>query len=79
MIEGIAGAYDLPILFIQPVTWKRFAKVPPGKENKDIARTRAIARWPRHAGRFAHKGDVDRAEASLIGECGLHREREIAA
>jgi crossover junction endodeoxyribonuclease RuvC len=74
VIEGIAGAYDLPIIFLTPPVWKRHAGVPPGKENKDVARTKAIARWPAHAGRFAHKTNIDRAEASLIGDCGLHRE-----
>ena len=38
-----------------------------GAENKDLARTRAIARWPAHADLFARKRDVDRAEACLIG------------
>jgi crossover junction endodeoxyribonuclease RuvC len=73
VIEGIAGAYDLPIVWLTPATWKRYAGVPPGKENKDIARAQAIARWPAHAGLFALKKDVDRAEAGLIGACGLHR------
>ena len=79
VIEGIAGAYDLPVVFITPPTWKRFAGVPPGKENKDVARTRAIARWPAHAGAFARKTDIDRAEACFIGAAGLHREHEVAA
>jgi crossover junction endodeoxyribonuclease RuvC len=73
VIEGIAGAFDLPIVFVTPPTWKRFAGVPPGKENKDIARGRAIARWPAHASLFARKCDVDRAEASFIGAAGLAR------
>jgi crossover junction endodeoxyribonuclease RuvC len=73
VIEGIAGAFDLPIVFITPPSWKRFAGVPPGKENKDVARTVAIARWPKHAGLFARKCDVDRAEAAFIGAAGLVR------
>jgi hypothetical protein len=74
VIEGVAGAFDLEIIFITPPTWKRYAGVPPGKENKDVARTRAISRWPAHADRFETKGDIDRAEAALIGACGLDRE-----
>lgn len=73
VIEGIAGAYDLPIVWLTPPTWKRFAGVPPGKENKDVARSQAIARWPAQAGLFARKGDVDRAEAAFIGAAGLVR------
>jgi hypothetical protein len=42
--------------------------------NKDLARTRAIARWPAHADLFARKCDVDRAEAVLIALADLRRE-----
>jgi hypothetical protein len=73
VIEGIAGAYDLPLVFLTPPTWKRYAGVPPGKELKDSVRSRAIARWPAHADLFALKKDVDRAEACFIGAAGLHR------
>jgi crossover junction endodeoxyribonuclease RuvC len=73
VIEGVAGAYDLPIVFVTPPTWKRLAGVPPGKEFKDVARARAIARWPAHAQLFARKLDVDRAEACFIGAAGLAR------
>ncbi len=74
VIEGCAGALNLPIVFLTPSTWKRLADIPPGVENKDLARTRAIARWPGHAEKFARKCDVDRAEAALIGLAGLKRE-----
>ena len=74
VIEGVCGALSLPIVFLTPATWKRFANIPAGQENKDLARTRAIANWPSHAEKFARKGDVDRAEACLIGLCGLRRE-----
>ena len=73
-IEGVCGALGIPVVFITPATWKRIADIPAGKENKDLARTRAIARWPAHADMFARKGDVDRAEACLIGLAGLQRE-----
>jgi hypothetical protein len=64
----------VPIVFLTPPTWKRLADIPPGAENKDLARTRAIARWPARADLFARKRDVDRAEACLIGFAGLMRE-----
>lgn len=73
VIEGCCGALSLPIIFITPPTWKRLADIPPGAENKDLARTRAIARWPAMAEKFQRKGDVDRAEAALIGWVGLRR------
>jgi crossover junction endodeoxyribonuclease RuvC len=74
VIEGCAGALGLPIVFLTPPTWKRLADIPAGIENKDLARTRAIARWPTSADLFGRKCDIDRAEASLIGWAGLQRE-----
>jgi crossover junction endodeoxyribonuclease RuvC len=74
VIEGCAGALGLPIVFLTSPTWKRLADIPPGAEHKDLARTRAIARWPARADLFARKCDVDRAEACLIGFAGLMRE-----
>ena len=74
VIEGCAGALGLPIVFLTPPTWKRLADIPAGAENKDLARTRAIAKWPGHAEFFARKCDVDRAEACLIALAGLKRE-----
>jgi crossover junction endodeoxyribonuclease RuvC len=74
VIEGCAGALDLPILFLTPPAWKRLAEIPPGAENKDSARTRANARWPARADLCARKCDVDRAEACLIALAGLRRE-----
>jgi crossover junction endodeoxyribonuclease RuvC len=74
VIEGCAGALGLPMVFLTPPTWKRVADIPPGGENKDLARTRAIARWPARADLFARKCDVDRAEACLIALAGLKRE-----
>lgn len=77
VIEGCAAALSLPIVFLTPPVWKRIAEIPPGVENKDIARTRAIARWPEHAELFARKRDVDRAEACLIALAGLKREAAL--
>jgi crossover junction endodeoxyribonuclease RuvC len=74
VIEGCAGALSIPIVFVAPQVWKRASAIPPGAQNKDLARTRAIARWPAHAERFARKCDVDRAEACLIAWTGLQRE-----
>ena len=73
VIGGCAGALGLPIVFLTPPTRKRLADIPPGAENKDLARTRAIARWPAHAELFRRKADVDRAEAALIAVAGLQK------
>jgi crossover junction endodeoxyribonuclease RuvC len=74
VIEGVCGALSIPIVFITPPVWKRLADIPPGVENKDLARTRAIAKWPDRAEWFKRKCDVDRAEACLIAVAGLRRE-----
>ena len=74
VIEGVAGSLAIPLRFITPPVWKRAAGVAPGKENKDAARARAIARWPAQAEMFGRKKDVDRAEAALIGWAGLMKE-----
>jgi crossover junction endodeoxyribonuclease RuvC len=74
VIEGVCGALSIPVVFITPPVWKRLCNVQPGAENKDFARTRAIARWPARAELFSQKKDVDRAESALIGLCGLMRE-----
>lgn len=73
-VEGVAGALGLPVVFLTPPVWKRAANIPPGVGNKDIARSRAIARWPAKAGLFGRKRDIDRAEACLIAVAGLQRE-----
>ena len=78
-IEGVAGALAIPVTFITPQTWKRLANIPPGVANKDLARARAIARWPVKAELFARKLDCDRAESALIGWAGLQRDRQNGA
>jgi crossover junction endodeoxyribonuclease RuvC len=74
LAEGICGSLSIPIVWLTPPVWKRLADIPPGAENKDMARTRAIAKWPARAELFKRKCDIDRAEACLIGWAGLQRE-----
>lgn len=74
IIEGVCAAAGVPLAMIAPPVWKRAAGIAPGRENKDSARSVAIARCPAHAALFARKCDVDRAEAALIGLAGLKRE-----
>lgn len=74
IIEGVLAAAGVPLLMIAPPVWKRASGIAPGRENKDSARSIAIAQWPAHAAFFARKKDCDRAEAALIGLSGLKRE-----
>jgi crossover junction endodeoxyribonuclease RuvC len=73
VVEGVLGALSVPVLWIAPAVWKRHANIPPGKQHKDLCRTRAIAKWPSFAESFRRKSDIDAAEAALIGLCGLTR------
>lgn len=73
ILEGILAAAGIPVVMIAPPVWKRAHDIPAGKEHKDVARARAIARWPAHAALFARKADVDRAEAALIAVAGIAR------
>jgi crossover junction endodeoxyribonuclease RuvC len=74
IIYGVRGALSLPISLITPQSWKRFHGIPPG-DQKDLARSKAIAKWPDMAGRFARKLDHNRAEACLIGSYWPHAAR----
>lgn len=73
VVEGVCGAAGVPVVMLAPPVWKRAAAIPPGAENKDLARARAIARWPAKADLFTRKKDVDRAEAALIALAGVER------
>jgi crossover junction endodeoxyribonuclease RuvC len=72
VIEGVLGAVGIPAVMIAPATWKRTIGISGG--SKDLARSEACRRWPRHADLFARKKDDGRAEAALIGVAGLLRE-----
>lgn len=74
VIEGTLGASGIPVQMLAPAWWKRRAGIAPGTDRKDEARSKAIARWPSMADRFARKRDDGRAEACLIAAAGLTRE-----
>jgi crossover junction endodeoxyribonuclease RuvC len=74
VIEGVLAAAGVPVVMIAPPVWKRLAGIAAGKENKDAARSVAIAKWPSKADLFSRKADIDRAEACLIGWAGLRKE-----
>jgi crossover junction endodeoxyribonuclease RuvC len=72
VVEGILAGLDIPAEFITSPRWKRLIGIPPGKEGtKDMARSKAIARWPSQADRFALVKHDGRAEACLIAAAGM--------
>ena len=73
-VETTLAVLGVPFRTVTPAVWKRAVGIPAGKGMKDLARARAIERWPGHAELFARKLDHDRAEAALIGWVGLQRE-----
>jgi hypothetical protein len=77
VVRGCLAAAAIPALFITPATWKRVVGVPPGKDMKDMARSKAIERWPAKADLFKRKSDDGRAEAALIGIAGLLRFNDV--
>jgi crossover junction endodeoxyribonuclease RuvC len=77
VVRGCLAAAAIPALYITPVTWKRTVGIGPGKDMKDMARSKAIARWPAQAEKFKRKMDDGRAEAALIGVAGLLRFNEV--
>jgi hypothetical protein len=74
VIEGLRRRSRPPDRVFDPANMEASRDIPSGAENKDLARTRAIAQWPAHADPFARKCDVDRAEGCLIALPGLRRE-----
>ena len=73
-VETALAVLGVPYRTITPAVWKRTAGIPAGRGMKDLARSRAIERWPDRAEDFARVKDHDRAEAALIGWAGLQRE-----
>jgi crossover junction endodeoxyribonuclease RuvC len=71
VLEGVLAASGVPVAFLTPAVWKRLHSIPPGRDQKDLARSRAIARWPGKAALFALKKSDGLAEAALIGLAGL--------
>ena len=75
-VETVLACCGVPFRTVTPAVWKRAVGIPAGKGMKDLARSRAIERWPARADLFARKLDHDRAEACLIGWAGLQREAQ---
>jgi crossover junction endodeoxyribonuclease RuvC len=71
VVEGVCAALSLPVSFITPPVWKRLHAIPPGRDQKDLGRARAIALWPGKAGCSAAKPARACAEAALIAAAGI--------
>jgi hypothetical protein len=58
---------DLPVVAPTPAVWKKhFGIRGERKEQKEMARRKAMERWPQFAQAFQRVKDADRAEAALI-------------
>jgi len=68
LIEGICAARQFSVRFVEPATWKRVLGL---TNDKGASRMMAQRLWPFHAKRFALVKHADRAEACLIGYCGI--------
>lgn len=67
IVKGVIGAFKLPVRLVRPSIWKKHYAI--GRD-KEIARQKAISRWPSMADRLRRKLDSDRAEALLIADFG---------
>ena len=67
IIEGVLGAYEIPVTIVPPKTWQKALDV---RDGKDGARERAMALFPKHADLFKRKKDDGRADATLIAFYG---------
>src|SRR5262245_20986572 len=65
IIRGVAGALKLPLVLVSPNQWKTFHHL---AADKELARARALQRWPHLMHRLDRKKDANRAEALLIGD-----------
>lgn len=76
LIRGICAASFLPIHDVTPAVWKRDLRV---TGDKDEARARASALFPRHAGAWPLKKHDGRAEAAMIALYGARHSLARAA
>jgi hypothetical protein len=75
-LRGICAANFLTIHDVTPKAWKTALKV---SGDKDEARARASALFPRHGGLWPLKKHDGRAEAALIALYGAQQQRRAAA
>ena len=64
VIEGIVGAFEIPVTYVTPGVWTKGIGRGAGK---DASRARACELYPSHQKSFARVKDDGRADAVLIG------------
>jgi crossover junction endodeoxyribonuclease RuvC len=69
-IHGLLTAFEIPLSFVTPQTWRRAMAV--SGVGKDACRARACELFPTQADQFARQKDEHRADAALIASYG-HR------
>lgn len=68
VVEGILGAFKIPIMYVSPVKWRNDLGIAKGIKagDKGPSVTRATELYPDLAGEWKAKCHADRAEALLI-------------
>ena len=69
VLEGACLALGLRVEWVAPVKWKRHYGLI--GQDKDMARRRALERWPGEAAALKRKKDVGRADALLMAAWGV--------
>jgi crossover junction endodeoxyribonuclease RuvC len=76
-LEATVVLCEIPLEIIEPVTWKRFWRLP--AKDKEHSRQRALELFPTAHALLARKRDHGRAEAALIALYGIRASRLMAA
>lgn len=69
-VDAVLLTLGVPVSYLTPPVWKRLHGIPPGRDQKNIARAVAVRRWPGSSALFARATDDGRAEAALIAGAG---------
>lgn len=67
--QAVASA-KIPMVLVDPATWKAMYGLRGGRENKDESRAKASKLLPEYANLWARKKDDGRAEAVLLAHYG---------
>lgn len=63
IVLGVLAGVGVRVEHVPPSRWKKAMRL---SADKEMARARAIERWPKASDRFKRKLDADRAEAALL-------------
>lgn len=72
-VAGVLGALAIRTEWIAASSWKRAMRL---GADKEVARQRALERFPAASARFARKADHNRAEAALLAVYALQKRRQ---